>query len=366
MMRLFIEPVDVWTFGDGRPFEAGEDHRRLTLFPPTAHTLQGAIRSRVLADAGVSLKAYLQRDPACADVAAQIGWPGEGYSRLRLRGPFIARLVNGQPVVYHPMPADVLKTKIDNEYEYYVAAPLADAPFISDAPPGLCPLWVREARVEGAEGWLSEDALACYLQTGKLDGKDVVRNEALFIIESRFGVMIDSQFKRPEPGHLFQMEFVRPRDGVGLVVDVEGVIFCQPRGFLKLGGDSRAARYTVLPAPSAQAPPSLPARFKVVFLTPAYFAGGWQPSNPARWFEGSNVRLVAAALRRPAQIGGFDLAKWKAKSGNPQKPLRRHTPAGSVYFFEADGPVSYTGGPFTEDNAVLGFGQITIGGWNYV
>jgi CRISPR type III-B/RAMP module-associated protein Cmr3 len=57
-MQIVIRPMDVWLFRDGKPFMAGEDHAAETLFPPSPFTLQGAIRTKVLADKGVNLAEF--------------------------------------------------------------------------------------------------------------------------------------------------------------------------------------------------------------------------------------------------------------------------------------------------------------------
>jgi hypothetical protein len=51
-------------------------------------------------------------------------------------------------------------------------------------------------------------------------------------------------------------------------------------------------------------------------------------------FSAHRFSLVGAAIPRPLLLGGFDVAK-----GVP-KPMRAFVPAGAVYFFEADEPVS--------------------------
>ncbi|MCS6846435.1 MAG: type III-B CRISPR module-associated Cmr3 family protein, partial [Anaerolineae bacterium] len=55
-MALFLSPVDVWLFRDGRPFDAGDDHYARSLFPPYPSVIQGAIRSHHLVVKGVDLR----------------------------------------------------------------------------------------------------------------------------------------------------------------------------------------------------------------------------------------------------------------------------------------------------------------------
>lgn len=76
MTWLFIEPDDVWLFRDGHPFSAGEGHIARCLFPPTPLTLQGALRSSLLAMSGVTLDEYRQQTtPKARALAENIGLP---------------------------------------------------------------------------------------------------------------------------------------------------------------------------------------------------------------------------------------------------------------------------------------------------
>ncbi|HXF04053.1 MAG TPA: type III-B CRISPR module-associated protein Cmr3 [Blastocatellia bacterium] len=362
-MRIFIEPSDVLLFRDGRPFVAGEDHRALSLFPPTPLTMQGAIRSRVLADKGVSYTAY---------ASGAVSVPGIGYAddygQLRLRGPFIARQENGRVMRYFSLPSDVVLAGCPHPI---ALAPLfaAESSFESNPTVGansLGLLWHRTiARIEAPSGWLSEIELQHYLNGEPFS---VTPEHELFDRESRFHVGIDSQFKRPHRGgaggHLFQVEFVRLQHGVGLWLDVNGVQLSD-EGLLQLGGDSKAAVYRkVDEVPPLTAGGVVQGKFKLYFATPAYFATGWQPDDWGRFITGGTVRLVAAAVPRAQAIGGFDLAR------NRHKPMRRFVPAGSVFLFESDGEVTVPE-VITDDDgqarfSQIGFGQVFIGRWDYV
>src|SRR5690606_5208459 len=83
LMELFLEPVDVWLFRDGRPFDALSDHRAESIFPPYPTVMQGAIRSHHLVVKGVDLS-----DRAAIEAAVGTATDFKG---LRLRGPFIAK-----------------------------------------------------------------------------------------------------------------------------------------------------------------------------------------------------------------------------------------------------------------------------------
>jgi len=381
MWQLFVEAVDVLLFRDGKPFSAGEDHRAKSLFPPTPFTMQGMLRSKTLFESGVSPADYASDSPSpsAQELRELIGSPRGGYGELRLRGPFVAeRKEDGSLMRYFPLPADVLEVAKDEEDEgktYVILNPLPDPPFRSNSPTGLIPLWTDIGEtVKETRGWMAESEFRKYLTDST--GVRVVEESELLRREHRFGIALDPTTWRPQRGLLYQMEFLRLKDGVGFLLEVEGVPpFKTETGFVQLGGEARAARYRVLssPLPPLPLPKPLPARFKVVLLTPAWFSGGWQPEdgNWAKFFSGPAPRLVAAAIRRAQPIGGA-FVDDRHRRGNFQKTMRRFVPAGSVYFFESDGTSMYEGKPVTEtppgeaDFGQIGFGSVAIAEWDYV
>lgn len=376
---LILEQHDVWLFRDGRPFTAGEDIRARSLFPPTPFTIQGAIRARVLFSSPVSPADYAgpNPSPAAQDLRRRIGAPGQGYGQLRLQGPLLARRENNVWKLFFPLPADVVKVPGGG---YAVLSPLkSDALHVqSNMPDGLWSLWIRNIkRVEEARGWVSEEDFRRYRQ-GQAPEK--VYKESDFVVrEHRFGIALDQGKRTARAAHLYLAEFVRLKDGVALWVRVDGIQLPDlgsERGVLQLGGEARAAHYSVHEARALDWMPSrekaLPERFKVVLLTPAWFAEGWRPTGGdwSRFFTGK-VRLVSAAVPRYQPIGGAYVDDQRRKDAF-QKPMRRFVPAGAVYFFEAKDPVvQWAGQPFTEtppdegDFGQIGFGLLAVGEWDY-
>jgi CRISPR-associated protein Cmr3 len=367
MWQLFIEPNDVLLFRDGKPFVAGEDHRAKSLFPPTPFTMQGVIRSKALFDSDVSPHDYAHAaTPAAQALIQQIGGVSSGYGQLQLRGPLVAkRNDDGSITRYFPLPADVVKVGDD----FVITKPLRDAPFSDNSPADVQPLWARiDKPLKEARGWLSEEEFNKYRQ-GQTDFR-VTPESDLLVREPRLGIALDYTPRRPHEGMLYQMEFLRLREGVGFALEVDGINPFASQGFLQVGGDARAARYEVIdPLPSL--PMQLPQQFKVVLLTPAWFTDGWQPQggNWKQFFNG-DVTLVSAALPRAQSIGGA-FADDQRRTGNFQKTMRRFIPAGSVFFFESDGAVTRSGKPFTEtppnegDFGQIGFGAAIVTEWSY-
>jgi CRISPR-associated protein Cmr3 len=346
--RFFLEPVDVWFFRTGKPFTAGEDQWAQSFFPPTPNTIQGAIRSRVLAAWG-GLDALENKK-----LQELVGGPAS-YGRLRLRGPFLAHCKDEDGVeCYFPLPADVVKSKDGGQFCRLHVGKWGET-LVNPPADGLRPLLPPgEGEFEADSGWLAESEFKKYLQGQPFA---VTPSCKLFKQEHRLGIGLDYGLKCPRGQMLYQAEFIRPKDNVGLVVDVGvegeddalGALCLPEEGWLALGGEARAARFREV-AVVEDDRPTADGRFTLYFATPARFDDGWRPNVPAR--------LVATAVKRPRMIGGWDLAAQEAK------PICRYVPAGSVYFYESDQPWSPSG-PVTddEDEACIGFGQVFVGRW---
>jgi len=371
--QLFLEPSDVLLFRDGRPFAAGEDHLARSLFPPTPFTVQGAVRSKALVDSGISMADYVSDNPAekVQKLRDKIGVPAKGYGQLRLLGPFVAqRNDDGTLTRYFPVPADVVDKGTGN---YAIAVPLRGLAFSANYPDTLSPLWVRtDLPTKGARGWIAEPQFVKYLD-GRIDFT-VTRETELVHREPRLGISLDYELRRPTEGMLYQTKYLRLREGVGFLLEVDGLEpFKPPVGSLPLGGEARPAYYEVRQRPLTPLPrpDPLPARFKVVLLTPAWFSGGWRPRGGdwSKFFTG-RVRLVAAAMHRAQALGGAYVDD-KRRRDNFQKVMRRFVPAGSVFFFEAADEATYKEVPFTEtpedegDFGQIGFGCVALAEWNY-
>lgn len=351
-MHLFLEPVDVWLFRDGRPFDAGSDHRAGSLFPPHPSVLQGAIRSHHLVVRGVNLNDRKA-------VEAAVG-TADDVRTLRLRGPFLARREGDRVVRYLPQPADAVTVDRMQHTLRPASRPRPPDDGVLTSAPTPCLLGLDDAAGKGEEGlWLRETDLRRYLQGETVPG---VQAEALFQRESRFGIALDRRRHTAAEGALYEAEFIRPCPGVGLLVEVAGYDGWPHSGVLRIGGEGRAAWFEQVAAAPWPAPPNpLPPRFTLYFATPAYFTDGWRPRDGWGQFFLGPVELVAAAVGRYEGVGGFDIA------GGTHKPARRYVPAGSVYYFRATGAARLRAelvqGAVTEHGAEIGYGQVLIERW---
>lgn len=384
MSWVLIEPGDVWSFRDGRPLLTGGGSLSRSIFPPAPFTMQGALRSLILGHSDVEWSAFREQSTPKAKALGQvIGHPAsEGQSAslgaFSLYGPFLARKENGKWVRYSPLPADVRRTKTRIP-QYFALQPSSNQVFETNWPVSdLKPLWPRlEENVEAVEEprWLSEQALDDYLHNRPF-GALLARE--LFSTEPRLGIALDYSQRRPLKGMLYQIEFIRPHEEVGLLVWLSDFVnLPDSQGAMRIGGEGRVAYYRTLKNDEIKVDAGTKQkvqRFKVVFLTPTWFDGGWQPTGgDAGWSKllGHPVNLISASLGRSEHVGGWDIAAQGGRGWH--KPIRTFVPAGSIYFFKTTEPMAPPSGPLCHTPVEeelpldrLGFGQIAVGIWDWL
>ena len=354
---LFLEPSDVLLFRDGRSFSAG-DQLATGHFPPHPTTVYGALRSALLSQGQADFHKAdfgLEGTPLGKVVGTKTRLGTMSLTAFSLAH----RSGDGVEALY-PVPGDVLINKEDKgkpfadvRGTYLVpvqrAASGPDLAGRTNMPEGLLPLWPSVSAgsdnptYTSGEGWIPAGPYAQLLQ-GKLQAlQHAIPPGQLYSAEPRTSVMIDAEARTATEGHLFSVQFTRPHEGVGFLVEVEApALDLAPTGWLRLGGEARAVRYETVAEDSAQLPPgakdttaSEGSCLKLTLVTPAPFSGGWlpdgfDPDTLRGQVGGVSCQLVGAAVGKPQHLGGWDVA-----AGRP-KPTRRAVPAGSTYFVEVD------------------------------
>jgi CRISPR-associated protein Cmr3 len=372
----FIQPNDVWMFRDARPFTAGVDYAARSIFPPTPQTMQGIVRSTALEQRGVTWQRGWAQRLGQPDLLAQLGFDASGspaqVGNLTIVGPRLAwRKRNGEIVTFNPLPLDLSKS--ENGINQF--APRNQS-VISDAPKGWLPL-ARKASGDGnnvpgkaADGsfWLNDQGMRAWAQGSVPRADDLFLENELFTYEERTGLALDrtrrTYRRRDESGAqglMYRARFVRLVSQIGLLIGVtRGVL--EDQGTIVIGGEARMAHYTRVDfQPAAFAPPKH-GRVKLTLTTPAWWSGGFYPSDGFAPFLGENANLISVALGKHQPIGGWDVNRKQ------HKPLAQYVPAGSVYFFEG---VTRLPDAFTEtppgalDHARIGFGGMVAGEWDY-
>lgn len=365
MKTLFLRPVDVWMFRDGRPFDAGSGHRAESLFPPYPSVVQGAIRTHqlMIKNVDVTNKTAVEKTVGTAD----------NYLGLQVRGPFLAKLEKGKAIRYYPQPADAIRESGST----LTSASLTDLKTIQDKVriSSSMPYLIgyenmfektkkdtsadkKEEHKQKEPLWVSETEFEKY----KLGGIATATPESeLFMREDRFGIGINNDSRVVKEGMLYEAQFVRPCKDVGLLIEVggEGYEDFPDNGIMQLGGESRSAWFNEVTADPLPSPKKGTNGYKVYFITPAYFNGGWQTD----WSKpfGKADALKAAAIGRYESVGGFDRA-----SRDNHKPALRYVPAGSVYYFECDNEASISQLTDSDSLKQIGFGQVILKEWNHV
>ncbi len=355
MKTLFLRPLDVWMFRDGRPFDAGSANRAESLFPPYPSVIQGAFRTHRLLARGVNLKDKTEVEKA-------VGKADE-FGSLRLRGPYLARWDGKTLTRYFPQPADAIANELD-----LTPAKLGkpnDTLKTSSPFPWLFGLNQPTGKPKEPL-WVDENSLKEYFAGKSVKG---VPASCLFLREDRVGIGMNEK-RVVDEGMLYEAEFIRPREGVGLLVEIEGDYEADWKtgGVLLLGGEGRQAIVEAVNAAPLPKPPASASGFKMYFATPAYFELGWIPatkkvngkdeSDWSNFFKG-DITLTAAAISRYETIGGFNWAD-DANGANAHRPARRFVPAGSVYYFKGSPQFSDGKHAVTHFGDQIGFGQVII------
>lgn len=347
MNTLFLEPLDVLflrgnkLFGD--PGSFGE-----SLVPPWPSVAAGAIRSRMLVDAGVDLAAFARGEiehpvlgtPAKPGPFAVIAFHlarrfGDGRVEMLLQPPadlVIAEDADGRPTVRALTPIPFSR---------------GEGPQSSALLPHL-PVLAERERTKPASGyWLREAGWRKYLEGKTPEAADLVKSSELWALDLRVGVGLEASTRRAADGRLFSVQAVAMREGVGFLAAIAGA-HPPKEGMVRLGGDGRAAAvhgidYVWLEPEDYYAAIATCRRCRLVLTTPGLFPHGWLPTGavPEQSRDNGAIRfalhgvtgwIVSAAVPRFEVVSGWDLAALNGR-GRP-KPALRAAPTGSVYWIE--------------------------------
>lgn len=336
-MKIFIEPNDVLMFRDGKPFSGGDDHYARGIFPPFPSTFYGAIRSKILSEIYPQYESY-KEGKIPEEVKKEIGTPSV-HGSLYVNSFLIARRINGIVHPVFPVPKDIVNIK-GREEDRFILKPeerLSDRiksnfPFSS-----LTPLWIKSERpMEDINGFLSMEMMNKYLHEDVPD--DIIKVDEIYQKDERVGIGKDRVRKTAATGLLYSVEYLRLKEDVGFLIELNGAKSLPKEGLLRLGGDHRSAFYreTSFAMPDMEMVKQKikdSKRFKVILLTPAIFNNGWIPDwldnkSGEGEIKGIFLRLVSSVIGKPVHVGGFDLVNRRPKE------MKKAVPPGSVYYFE--------------------------------
>ncbi len=318
---LFLEPLDVLYLRGNRSFGAPGDHA-ISQMPPWPSLVAGALRSRMLADAGIAPKVLLTGAPPgpLGAVLGSFAQPGA----FRVASLALACDAGaGAPQPCMPCPADLFVS--DGAPPAYLRPAAARLP--SSYPLPLLPALANAERAKPAARWLSATGWRDYLAGRALTAASLLDPAALWKTDPRVGVGLDFNRRAAAEGKLVSTETVALAPGVGLLAGISGAQGQLPAaGVVRLGGDGRGARVRSAPPPPPRDYSGLArlGRLRLITTSPAFFVEGWQLPLP----PGLQATLVAAAVPRFEVISGWDLAHWRPK------PALRAVPPGAVYWLD--------------------------------
>lgn len=338
MNALFLEPLDVLFLRGNKLFGDPGSHGE-SLVPPWPSVAAGALRSRLLADAGIDLAAFARGEIE----HTQLGTPDKPGAFAVTAFHLARRQADGSVEVLFQPPADLVITEdVHDKPEVKRLVPTRlpeEAALPSSAPLPLLPVLAERERSKPASGyWLTEAGWKRYLHGEAPSPAELVKSGDLWSSDHRVGVGLEAATRRAAEGRLFSVQAVAMRTGVGFLAAVEGAT--PPKeGTVRLGGDGRAAAVQAvekaLPEPDYEAI-ARSRRGRLVLTTPGIFAGGWLPTGVTRQADGTlrfdlhgvKARVVSAAVPRYEVVSGWDLAQWRPK------PAQRAAPTGSVYWLD--------------------------------
>jgi len=369
-----ITPLDVLYLRGNRLFAETNDAE--PLMPPWPSLFSGALRSRMLADAG-AIGAFARNQLETGELAPILGsGPGspgtfrlafaclerEGSPCFPLPADTVVLLRDEKPTVHRLQPEPVNELGVQGSFD------LPCAPVLRTS---------HQAKPESGY-WITADGMRSWQRGRAPSHRDLVHARDLWKDDPRLGIALSPDRRTAEEGMLYTTRTVALSSNVGFLAGVAGASGQVPtEGLLRLGGDGRGASLDPWQPDDTVPWKRLPngPRFTVMLATPGIFPGGWllpgtgEVGGELIWRWGSlSARLRAASVTRPEVVSGWDLAH-----GRPKTAVRAAAP-GSVYWLElVDGDLEeledvLANGLWLEDfpdpaRRAEGFNNVWFGDW---
>ncbi len=310
-----INPVDNFFFRSAAPFEfSGETSLIGNTFPPFPSAYSGALKDLKTAN--------------------------------RIRIGFNGIAIDND--IYFPKPLDLISyehgSKVFCRKMDLVNVPLSSFPLSYC----LCDKSDESGKVKVEDDlYIDQRSMQTYLSEVEADFECIHLSDYI-VKEPKIGIDIDSKSNTAKDKHLFQIEMLRPKNGLKLVSDVKNISI-DNKALIKLGGESKMARITSFTEDlKIDIPEKDSSFFKLYLATPAIFKNGWLPAwiDPNTYtgqfsFKGKSVKieLITAAVGKKIPVGGFGYNveftdDTKKRYKYKPKEMRYAVPAGSVYYFK--------------------------------
>lgn len=374
---VYLEPLDVLYLRGNNLFGGPGDHAE-ALMPPWPSVFAGALRSALLARAGVDLGRFTDEGAVHSNKEYEkvLGTPTQP-GEFRVSAVLLCRPGEGaelQPIF--PLPADLMVFKASGatpgEERANRCAPCSthEGRRVSETgerhgswgppleirrlrptpsggalervrhsgPTGTLPVLVRDKEGKPESGfWLTAEGWKAYVGGGTPSPEHLIKRSDLWDHDFRLGIARSRETYTVEAGRIYTTQTVAMKPGIGFLVGVEG---CPADLFsgvnvVRLGGDGRGARLEVKEPPEIPRAQPSEGRVALVLLTPGLFPQGWLLPGAKKLngdyriaCDGFAARLACAVIPRAQVVSGWDLPAHKPK------PAQRTVPAGSVYFLD--------------------------------
>lgn len=329
-----LDALDTLFFRDGKPFSMGEESWADGLFPPPPSVIYGALRTAYFAEDISRFASISQNDlskclsikslfykianqiyfPAPLDLVEISGFDKDAENATELR-----------KMGFLPKEGVVLKNDFLEVLGYDLESSNHKMKSIED-----CLINSRNLRAYllGEKG-------------EKIWNSDYLRIDASLISEPKIGIRLNAFSGTTDDAFLYRVGMKRSVAKTGKLKIGATFSFDEldtVPGMLRLGGEGKSVHCkriedkSVLDKLKMPCPELSGKEFKLYLSTPAIFAHDWKPfwMKEGEYFEydGIDMRLKAAVIGKPFNVGGFDVKNRKPKE------MHKAVPAGSVYYLE--------------------------------
>jgi CRISPR-associated protein Cmr3 len=317
MKYIKVEALDTVLFRDGTPFNNEHDMWASSIFPPSPRTLWGMLRA-----------IYFSRHP---DDLKLVGTNADPTLEIRIKSISYYIIDNGDSEFLHyfPLPRDLAILRGTEEVFPMKIRAIQNA--ATSCPTSHSLILGERGKLESPDRvFIDHNNLKTYL-SGQHPSK-VTQIKKRILNEPKIGIKIDCDTGTTEESMIYQSRMLRI-DGISIVIGYEGIELAN-EGLIQIGGERRAGYFKHIDNEINLESPKKEATYARIYLsTPAVFNGGWCPSfvdesSLECSFDDSSYKLVAAAVGKYGNIGGYDI-----KSGMPMH-MYRVVPSGSVYYFK--------------------------------
>lgn len=384
-----FQALDTLFFRESRPMESIGNAELSSVFPPSARTMTGAIRSVLGELHDVDWREYHQQNER-HELAKLIGYGDHNLGKLAFSGVWIHK--NGERL--YPAPLNIMRRKGDDGKDQLFFITIGEEPVQTDLGNVRLPLLQKEQigskPLENL--WLPGSEFSKILRGEVPDleqcvsllpqSPNVVGGGHILVEEARVGIARDNSRRVVEKGLLYQTRHVRLADDVSLCMDVSGLSAANSPAenhLTRLGGEGRMTSISVESPPLFLPQPDWNSDAKGVLLyllTPLLIkrvGKEWQPlpgfepgeQNGRRIWKGelNGIPLIlhTAITGKAQREGGWDLQKHAPRA------VKGYIPAGSVFYCAGnDEPLKLIRALHClqiGEEQELGRGKIAVGLW---